>query len=58
MAVGSLNYTPSKTIREFMLSEHKMRALMGPVGGGKTTGGYCGTAAPSYPNAARRRWFS
>lgn len=38
MAVGSLNYTPSKTVREFMLSEHKMRALMGPVGGGKTTG--------------------
>lgn len=38
MAVGSLNYTPSKTVREFMLSEHKMRALMGPVGSGKTTG--------------------
>lgn len=38
MAVGGLNYTPSKTVREFMLSEHPMRALMGPVGGGKTSG--------------------
>ena len=37
MAIGALNYTPSKTCREFMLSEHNMRALMGPVGGGKTT---------------------
>ena len=38
MAVGGLNYTPSKTIRDFMLSPHKFRALMGCVGGGKTTG--------------------
>lgn len=38
MATGGLNYTPSKTVREFMLSEHPMRALMGPVGGGKTSG--------------------
>lgn len=38
MAIGGLNYTPSKTVREFMLSEHSMRALMGPVGGGKTSG--------------------
>lgn len=38
MAVGSLNYTPSPTVRKFMLSDAKMRALMGPVGGGKTTG--------------------
>jgi len=37
MAVGSLNYTPSKTCRDFMMSEAKMRALMGPVGGGKTS---------------------
>ena len=38
MATGKLNYTPSKTIREFMLSDHPMRAVMGPVGSGKTTG--------------------
>lgn len=38
MAVGGLTYTPSNTVRNFMRSEHKMRALMGPVGGGKTTG--------------------
>lgn len=38
MAVGGLNYTPSKTVKEFMLSEASMRALMGPVGGGKTSG--------------------
>lgn len=38
MAINGLNYTPSKTVREFMLSEHPMRALMGPVGGGKTSG--------------------
>lgn len=37
MAVGNLKYTPSKTCAAFMRSEHKMRALMGPVGGGKTT---------------------
>ena len=37
MAVGGLNYTPSKTCKAFMLSEATMRALMGPVGGGKTT---------------------
>lgn len=33
-----INYTPSKTVREFMLSEHSFRVLCGPVGGGKTTG--------------------
>jgi hypothetical protein len=38
MAVGSLNYTPSKTVREFMLSEAQIRAIMGPVGSGKTSG--------------------
>lgn len=38
MANKNLNYTPSKTVKEFMLSPHDMRALMGPVGGGKTTG--------------------
>ena len=38
MATGKLNYTPSKTIREFMLNDHPMRAVMGPVGSGKTTG--------------------
>jgi len=38
MAIGGLNYTPSKTVRKFMLSDHSMRALMGPVGGGKTSG--------------------
>lgn len=38
MAVGGLKYTPSKTVRDFMLSDHSMRALMGPVGGGKTSG--------------------
>ena len=38
MAVGKLDYTPSKTVREFMLSEAKIRAIMGCVGSGKTTG--------------------
>jgi len=38
MASGSLNYTPSKTVREFMLSEAKVRAICGPVGSGKTSG--------------------
>lgn len=33
-----INYTPSKTVRDFMRSEHPFRVLMGPVGGGKTTG--------------------
>ena len=37
MASGSLNFTPSKTGRAFMLSDHKLRVLMGPVGGGKTS---------------------
>jgi len=38
MASGSLNYTPSKTVKEFMLSEANIRAIMGPVGSGKTSG--------------------
>ena len=38
MAVGKLDYTPSKTIREFMLSDAKIRAICGPVGSGKTSG--------------------
>jgi hypothetical protein len=38
VAIGGLNYTPSKTVKAFMLSDHPMRALMGPVGGGKTSG--------------------
>lgn len=38
MAVGSLNYTPSFTVRQFMLCDAKVRAVVGPVGSGKTTG--------------------
>ena len=33
-----INYTPSKTIREFMASNAKMRVVMGPVGSGKSVG--------------------
>lgn len=38
MAIGGLNFTPSKTVKAFMESDHALRALMGPVGGGKTSG--------------------
>ena len=38
MAVGKLDYTPSKTVKEFMLSDAKIRAIVGPVGSGKTSG--------------------
>jgi len=38
MASGSLNYRPSETVRQFMLSDAKIRAIMGPVGSGKTSG--------------------
>ena len=31
-----INYTPTKTCREFMNSNAKMRVLMGPVGSGKS----------------------
>ena len=31
-----INYTPHKTGREFMMSDAKMRTLMGPVGSGKS----------------------
>ena len=31
-----VDYTPHKTTREFMLSDASMRALMGPVGSGKS----------------------
>ena len=31
-----VDYTPHKTTREFMLSDAPMRALMGPVGSGKS----------------------
>ena len=30
-----INYTPTKTSKDFMLSNSKMRVLMGPVGSGK-----------------------
>jgi len=33
-----ITYTPSKTIREFMASNAKMRVVMGPVGSGKSVG--------------------
>jgi hypothetical protein len=33
-----LNYTAPKTVGQFMLSEATIRALLGPVGSGKTTG--------------------
>lgn len=33
-----IDYTPSKTIREFMASNAKMRVVMGPVGSGKSVG--------------------
>jgi len=31
-----INYTPSPTSRDFMLSDSKMRVIMGPVGSGKS----------------------
>ena len=33
-----IDYTPTKTIQDFMLSDAKMRVLMGPVGSGKSVG--------------------
>lgn len=33
----NLDYTPPKTLREFMLSPARLRAIRGPVGSGKTT---------------------
>jgi len=33
-----IDYTPSKTIRDFMASDAKMRVVMGPVGSGKSVG--------------------
>jgi hypothetical protein len=33
-----IDYTPSKTVREFMASNAKMRVVMGPVGSGKSVG--------------------
>ena len=31
-----IDYTPSKICKEFMMSDSKMRTLMGPVGSGKS----------------------
>ena len=31
-----IDYTPSKICKEFMMSNAKMRTLMGPVGSGKS----------------------
>lgn len=33
-----INYTPSKTVKEFFESDAKMRVIMGPVGSGKSVG--------------------
>lgn len=33
-----IDYTPTKTVQDFMLSNAKMRVLMGPVGSGKSVG--------------------
>lgn len=33
-----INYTPSKTVKEFYESDAKMRVIMGPVGSGKSVG--------------------
>lgn len=33
-----IDFTPHKTVQEFMLSNAKMRVLMGPVGSGKSVG--------------------
>lgn len=38
MATSVINYTPSKTVKEFMLSDAEMRVIMGPVGSGKSVG--------------------
>lgn len=32
-----LNFTPGKTARDFMVSDHRLRVIMGPVGSGKTS---------------------
>ena len=31
-----IDYTPSKVCKDFMVSDSKMRVLMGPVGSGKS----------------------
>ena len=57
-----LNYTPSKTIRDFMLDDSFFRVIRGPYGSGKTTG--CVIEAlrrciqmPHCPDGVRRsRW--
>lgn len=38
MAELEINYTPSKTVKEFYQSDAKMRVIMGPVGSGKSVG--------------------
>ena len=38
MASGKLDFTPGPTVKRFMLSEAKIRAICGPVGSGKTSG--------------------
>jgi hypothetical protein len=38
MSSLEINYTPSKTIKEFFESDANMRVIMGPVGSGKSVG--------------------
>ena len=33
-----IDYTPTKTVKDFMMDDAKMRVLMGPVGSGKSVG--------------------
>ncbi len=60
--MDGINYTPPKTVRDFMLSEHEFRVIMGPIGSGKSVGcvieilRQCIQMPPSPDGYRRSRW--
>lgn len=60
--MSGINYTPPKTVRNFMLSDAEFRAIMGPIGSGKSAGCVIEVlrrciAQPKSPDGFRRsRW--
>ena len=59
---GSSTYAPSKTVREFMLDDSLVRAIMGPYGSGKSVGCVMelarrAAAAPKCADGIRRSRF-
>jgi len=62
MATEQVEYTPSKTCKEFLRDSHKIKIISGPVGSGKSVACLmsivreCQLQAPNQQGIRKSRW--